>query len=280
VITSSDTSLAGSGPIGYPLFGEDRKTIFETNELSKFFGGVRAVNDINLRIREGEIVGLIGPNGAGKTTVFNLITGFLEPSKGLVVFEGENLVGRKPHEIAQRGIARTFQIAKSFPRFTVLENMQAASHLFCKFGFCQGILRTPGYRTKETSGLEHALKTLDVVGLAEWKNVIAATLPHAHQKLLGIAMALATGPKLLLLDEPLEGMSAEEVDRALDVMRAIRSYGVTILLIEHNMRAVMNVCEKITVISFGQEIARGPPDEVKQDPEVIKAYLGACEYGG
>ncbi len=255
------------------------KTIFETTGLTKFFGGVCAVNDLNLRINEGEIVGLIGPNGAGKTTVFNLVTGFLKPSKGLVVLNGENLVGRKPHEVAQRGIARTFQIAKSFPQFTVLQNMNAASHLFCNMGFWQGILRTPGYKAKEVSNTDQALKTLRLVGLTQWKDVVAATLPHAHQKLLGIAMALATGPKLLLLDEPLEGMSSEEVDRALDLMSAIRSYGVTILLIEHNMRAVMRICERIVVISFGQEIARGTPDEVKRNEEVIKAYLGASENG-
>lgn len=255
-------------------------SMFETRELTKFFGGVCAVNDINLTIGEGEIVGLIGPNGAGKTTVFNLITGFIRPSSGLVMLNGENLVGKKPHTIAERGIARTFQIAKSFPQFTVIQNMAAAGHLYGRAGFWEGVFRTSPYRSKERSIFDHSMKTLGFVGLEPWKEAVAGTLPHAHQKLLGVAMALATAPKLLLLDEPLEGMSAEEVDRTLEIIAGIRARGTTVLLIEHNMRAVMKICDRIVVINFGQEIARGTPEEVRQNQEVVKAYLGAAEYAG
>ncbi len=253
--------------------------MFEARKLTKYFGGVCAVNAVDLVIGEKEIIGLIGPNGAGKTTVFNLITGFLRPSNGVVILNGENLVGKRPHKIAERGIARTFQIAKSFPQFTVLQNMTAAGHLFGRAGFWEGIVRSAPYRRKERGILDHAVKTLSLVGLEAWKDAIAGTLPHAHQKLLGIAMALATAPKLLLLDEPLEGMSAEEVEQALEIISAIRTRGIAVLLIEHNMRAVMRICDKIVVISFGEEIARGTPEEVKQNREVIKAYLGAASYG-
>jgi len=259
---------------------EPSASMFETRKLTKFFGGVCAVNDINLTIGEGEIVGLIGPNGAGKTTVFNLITGFIRPSSGLVMLNGENLVGKKPHTIAERGIARTFQIAKSFPQFTVIQNMAAAGHLYGRAGFWEGIFRTSPYRSKERSIFDHSMKTLGFVGLGPWKEAVAGTLPHAHQKLLGVAMALATAPKLLLLDEPLEGMSAEEVDRTLEIIAGIRARGTTVLLIEHNMRAVMKICDRIVVINFGQEIARGTPEEVRQNQEVVKAYLGAAEYAG
>jgi branched-chain amino acid transport system ATP-binding protein len=155
----------------------------------------------------------------------------------------------------------------------------AASHLFTKVGFWEAVFRTSRYRTKEETGLSHAIQTLQFLGLEPWKNVMAGTLPHAHQKLLGIAIALATSPKLLLLDEPLAGMNSGEVDRALEIIRKIRAQGVTILLIEHNMRAVMKICDRVVVLNFGQEIARGLPEEIKQNKDVIRAYLGAYEDG-
>ena len=207
-----------------------------------------------------------------------MITGYLRPSQGQVIFHGENMVGQKPHKIAEQGIVRTFQIAKLIRDFTVLQNMLAASHLYAGIGFWEGVFRTTNYRKKEKRSLEHAMKTLGLVGLESWHNATAGTLPHAHQKLLATAMALATGPKLLLLDEPLEGMSSEEVDRALQIIDVIRAQGVTILLIEHNMRAVMKICDKIFVLNFGEKIAEGTPEEVKQNKDVIRAYLGACEY--
>lgn len=251
--------------------------MFETKGLTKYFGGLCAVGDLDLSINPEEIVGLIGPNGAGKTTVFNLITGFLRPSAGRVVFNGEDIVGQKPHKIAERGIARTFQIAKSFPEFTVVRNLTAASHLSTRVGFWEALFRTSAHRRKEETGLRHAMETLRFIGLEPWKDAKAGVLPHAHQKLLGIAIALATSPKLLLLDEPLEGMNTEEVDRALEVIKGIRAKGVTVLLIEHNMRAVMKICDKLVVLNFGQEIAKGSPEEIKQNEDVIHAYLGAYE---
>jgi branched-chain amino acid transport system ATP-binding protein len=252
--------------------------MLETRRLTKSFGGLSAVNSLDLHIKAGEIIGLIGPNGAGKTTVFNLITGYIDPSEGEVMFRGENVVGQKPHKIAERGIVRTFQIAKLFRDFTVLQNMLAASHLYAGIGFWQGTFRTGNYSKKEEKGLDRAMKSLSLVGLEPWRDSIASTLPHAHQKLLATAMALAAAPKLLLLDEPLEGMSAEEVDKALQIIDKIRAQGITVLLIEHNMRAVMKICDRIFVLNFGQKIAEGTPEEVKQNKDVIRAYLGACEY--
>ncbi len=253
--------------------------MFETRKLTKSFGGVSAVNSLDLSIREGEIAGLIGPNGAGKTTVFNLITGYIRPSGGQVIFRGENLVGQKPHQIAARGIVRTFQIATLFRDFTVLQNMMAASHLYARIRFWEGVFRTAHHRRKEKKALDQAIETLGLVGLESWQDVMAGTLPHAHQKLLATAMALAASPKLLLLDEPLEGMSAEEVDKALRIIRAIRDRGITVLLIEHNMRAVMKLCDRIVVLNFGQKLAEGTPGEVKRNQDVIRAYLGDSGYG-
>jgi branched-chain amino acid transport system ATP-binding protein len=252
--------------------------MFETRKLTKAFGGLSAVNALDLHIKTGEIVGLIGPNGAGKTTVFNLITGYLLPSGGEIMFNGENVVRQKPHKIAERGIVRTFQIAKLFRNYTVLQNMMAASHLYTGINFWQGVFRTVNCRKKEKMNFDHAMETLRLVGLESLQDSIAGTLPHAHQKLLATAMALAAGPKLLLLDEPLEGMSSDEVNKALQIINAIRAQGVTVLLIEHNMKAVMKICERIFVLNFGQKIAEGTPQEVKQNKEVKRAYLGDCEY--
>ena len=253
--------------------------MLETKGLTKNFGGLCAVNRLDLSIKAGEIVGLIGPNGAGKTTVFNLITGFHRPSSGEIFFNERNLVGQKPHRIADNGIVRTFQIAKLFPNFTVLQNLRAASHLFIRVNLWEAIFRTSSYRRKEANGLDHAMKALRFLGLDSMKDECARVLPHGHQKLLGIAMALAASPELLLLDEPLEGMNPKEVDRALDIIAGIRAQGITILLIEHNMRAVMRICDRIVVINFGQEIAKGSPEEIKQNKDVIKAYLGTSENG-
>jgi branched-chain amino acid transport system ATP-binding protein len=251
--------------------------LLETKGLTKYFGGLCAVNRLNLSIKAEEIVGLIGPNGAGKTTVFNLITGFHQASSGEILFNGEKLVGQKPHGIAEIGIVRTFQIAKLFPDFTVLQNLRAASHLFMRVNLWEAIFRTSSYRKKEANGLDHAMKILRFLRLDSWKNEFARILPHGHQKLLGIGMALAATPKLLLLDEPLGGMNSEEIDRALEIIREVRAQGVAILLIEHNMRAVMRICDRIVVLSFGEEIAKGSPEEIRQNKAVIEAYLGAGE---
>jgi branched-chain amino acid transport system ATP-binding protein len=248
--------------------------MLETKGLTKYFGGLCAIGDLDLTIGQDEIVGLIGPNGAGKTTVFNLVTGFLRPSSGRIALEGKDIVGRKPHEIASQGMVRTFQLTSVFQDFTVLRNMQAASHLDPKVSFWEAIFYTAGYRRKEEEIRSKLLRILGFVGLSGVRDVVARNLPHGHLKMLCIAIALAANPKLLLLDEPLEGMNASEVDATLEIISEIRKQGTSILLIEHNMRAVMTICDRLMVLNFGKEIAQGSPSEVQNNPQVIQAYLG------
>ena len=252
--------------------------MLETKGLTKDFKGLRAVSNFNLNVDTGEIVGIIGPNGAGKTTVFNLVTGFLQPTDGKVIFEGKDIVGQKPHAIAKGGIVRTFQLDRIFHDFTILQNLVTASHLYAKIGFWEATLNTSRYRKKNRNTWDHAMEIMQFVGLGDRKDEIARNLSHGHQKMLGIAIALAANPKLLLLDEPLAGMNSAEVSRALEAIGEIRARGTSVLLIEHNMRAVMSICDRIVVLNFGTEIARGLPEEVKQNKEVIKAYLGAGEH--
>ena len=252
--------------------------MLETKGLTKDFKGLRAVSNLDLNVDAGEIVGIIGPNGAGKTTVFNLVTGFLQPTDGKVIFEGKDIVGQKPHAIAESGIVRTFQLDRIFHDFTILQNLVTASHLYAKIGFWEATLNTSRYRKKNRNTWDHAMEIMQFVGLGDKKDEIARNLSHGHQKMLGIAIALAANPKLLLLDEPLAGMNPAEVSRALETIGEIRARGTSVLLIEHNMRAVMSICDRIVVLNFGTEIARGLPEEVKQNKEVIKAYLGAGEH--
>jgi branched-chain amino acid transport system ATP-binding protein len=251
--------------------------LLETKKLTKKFGGVYAVNGLELCIEDGEIVGLIGPNGAGKTTVFNLITGYVEPTEGQIFFGSKDIVGSKPHSIAKLGIGRTFQIAKLFSNLSVIENLLAASHLYIRTSIWETVSRTSKFKNNEAKGLNLAMENMRFLGLEPFKDEIAGTLPHAHQKLLGVAIALATKPKLLLLDEPMEGMNRKEVDKTLELIEGIRANGITIVLIEHNMRAVMRICDRIVVLNFGEEIAKGTPEEVKQNIHVIEAYLGASQ---
>jgi branched-chain amino acid transport system ATP-binding protein len=245
----------------------------ETKGLTRYFGGLAAVYELDLSIEEGEIVGLIGPNGAGKTTVFNLITGFLKPSGGKVFFEGKDISGKKPHLIAKRGIGRTFQLAYLFPEFTVFENIVSSFNLYPKSGFWEALFKTPAYRRKERDISAHAREILELVGLEDVKDVLGKNLPHGYQKLLTMARALAIKPKLLLLDEPIAGMSLEEINYAMSVIKKISSQGVTILLVEHNMR-IMNLCDRVIVINFGHKIAEGSMEEVRQNEEVMSAYFG------
>lgn len=252
--------------------------MLETKGLTKDFKGLRAVSNLDLNVDAGEIVGIIGPNGAGKTTVFNLVTGFLQPTDGKVIFEGKDIVGQKPHAIAKSGIVRTFQLDRIFHDFTILQNLVIASHLYAKIGFWEATLNTSRYRKKNKNTWDHAMEIMQFVGLGDRKDEIAQNLSHGHQKMLGIAIALAANPKLLLLDEPLAGMNPAEVSRALGTIGEIRARGTSVLLIEHNMRAVMSICDRIVVLNFGTEIARGLPDEVKQNKGVIQAYLGAGEH--
>jgi branched-chain amino acid transport system ATP-binding protein len=251
--------------------------LLQTKNLTKNFKGLCAVNKLNLSIDAGEIVGIIGPNGAGKTTTFDLITGFLQPTDGNILFEGQDITGRKPHRIAKDGIIRTFQLDRIFHHFTVSQNVVAASNLVARIGFWEAVWNTSTYSRKDKNTWDHANKILQFIGLDDKKNEIARNLSHGHQKLLGIAVALAANPKLLLLDEPLAGMNPVEVTRTLETIGQIRGRGIAVLLIEHNMKAVMSICDRMVVLNFGTEIARGSPEELKQNEEVIQAYLGAEE---
>jgi branched-chain amino acid transport system ATP-binding protein len=247
--------------------------LLQTEGLTKVFGGLRAVSDLDMKVEEGQIVGLIGPNGAGKSTVFNLITGVLRPTAGRVVFEGTDITTKKAHATARLGIGRTFQSAYLFPEFTVLENLVAASFLHPKCNFWEAMVRTPGYKRKEAGKLERAKEILEFVGLDPVQDELAKNLPHGYQKVLGVARALATKPKLLLLDEPVAGMTSEEIAFSLGVFRKIQDQGTTIVLIEHNLE-FMNLCDNVVVLNFGHKIAEGSPQEVRDDEDVCQAYFG------
>jgi len=247
--------------------------LLEIKGLTKYFGGLAAVNNLDMTIHEGEIVGLMGPNGAGKTTVFNLITGIHRPSKGHVIFQGREIGGKKPHLVAAYGIGRTFQFAYLFPDFTVLENVVASFHLDPKCGFWEGLLNTRAYQRKEERILDEAMEILRLVGLEREKDILGKNLPHGPQKLLTMARALAIRPKLLLLDEPIGGMHFDEVNRAISAIERIRFQGTTIVLVEHNMR-LMRLCERIVVMDFGEKIAEGTYEEVKNHEQVMRAYFG------
>jgi branched-chain amino acid transport system ATP-binding protein len=247
--------------------------------LRKQFGELVAVNDIDLTVEEGEIRGLIGPNGSGKTTLFNLITGFIRPTRGKVIWHGRDITGQSPHAIVKKGIARTFQLTTLFKDMTALQNVVIACNLHAEIGLFQQFFRAVGIRKlgirrKERAIEEKAVGLLETVGIADVKDEIAGELPHGHQRALGIAIALATESKLLLLDEPVTGMNPIETRDVMDKIKMLRERGITILLVEHDMRAVMTTCGKITVMNFGKKIAEGTPEELSKHKEVIEAYLG------
>jgi branched-chain amino acid transport system ATP-binding protein len=246
--------------------------LLETRHLTKHFGGLAAVSQVNLTVQEGEIVGLIGPNGAGKTTCFNLLSGFLPPTAGTIIFAGEDITRLKPHHIVKRGLVRTFQLTTLFQEMTVLENVLLGLHLHSRKGPRQVLFNRQSFPPDEVA---HSRSILEFIGLAPHADQLAKNLPHGHQRVLGIAMALATRPRLLLLDEPVTGMNLEESERVMTLVKTIRDRGMTILLVEHNMKAVMGTCERLVVLNFGQKLTEGTPAEVSTNPEVIEAYLGA-----
>ncbi|MBQ8819017.1 MAG: ABC transporter ATP-binding protein [Clostridia bacterium] len=252
-----------------------RETVLKTDHLCIQFGGLKAVNDVNLEIKQGELYGLIGPNGAGKTTVFNILTGVYKPTSGRVYLCGEDITGKTPIEVNKKGIARTFQNIRLFGNLTVLENVMVglANQIPCSV--FESVFRLPRHKKSEREAKERAMELLRVFGLAEFADYLASNLPYGKQRKLEIARAMATAPKLLLLDEPAAGMNPNETQELMDDITFIRErFGITILLIEHDMRLVSGICEKLTVLNFGTELAVGDTAEVLNDAEVIKAYIG------
>lgn len=249
--------------------------LLEVTNLSIQFGGLRAVDDFNLSIEKGQLYGLIGPNGAGKTTVFNLLTGEYKPTEGFIKLDGKDITGKSTVDINRAGIARTFQNIRLFSQLSVLDNVKIGLHNQYKYSTAAAILRLPSFFKIEKAMDEKAMELLSVFGLDSEADTLSSNLPYGKQRKLEIARAMATNPKLLLLDEPAAGMNPNETEDLMNNISYIRkNYGMTILLIEHDMKLVSGICEKLTVLNFGRVLAQGETRDVLSDPEVVKAYLG------
>lgn len=252
--------------------------LLKTNSATMQFGGLTAVSEFNLSIREGEIVALIGPNGAGKTTAFNMVTGVYTPTKGSITYEGKDITGNRPDLITKKGIARTFQNIRLFKELSVIDNVLIANHLHLKSGLVSAILKLPSYKREERAIREKSLALIERVGLLDVMNEKASSLPYGKQRRLEIARALATNPRLLLLDEPAAGMNPKETEELTEFIKEIRDeYDLTIFMIEHHMQVVMGISDRIYVLDYGITIAEGTPHEIQNNQKVIEAYLGVKE---
>jgi len=252
------------------------ETILSLQNVTHYFGGLRAVNNFSIDLPEGSLWGLIGPNGAGKTTIFNLITGVYKPTEGKILFEGNNITGLKSHTVVDKGIARTFQNLRIFNELTVIDNIRVAKHFKANYKIIDSILRTKKFYDEERRIKEETYDLLKIFGLQGRMNNLAKHLPYGELRKLEIARALATKPKLLLLDEPAAGMNPREVVSLMELIHSMRdTFKVTILLVEHQMKVVMGICERIKVMDFGETIAEGNPEEIRSNKKVIEAYLGS-----